>query len=143
MKDRAAENGVPFFGTFGGHGKGHHGKGPGIGHQGGGLMGEVTKVEGQTITVKTPDGAEKTAVLTDTTEVRKGRDQADASAITVGAKVAVRGEANDQGVVTAAAVHVHDGKEPVGRPGGPKAGPKGRGHRGGAGAPVAPTSTGL
>lgn len=136
LKDRAATGGVPFLGGGPGFGKGH-GRGHGeAGRPGGMLMGEVTKVDGQTITVKTPDGTEKTALLTAATEVRKGRDAADATAITVGARVGIHGEADAAGVVTAAKVLIHDGTEP--QPGGRRGG---RGPQGQAPATQTPVPT--
>lgn len=110
LKDRAAQGGVPFLGGPG-RGPGHGGKLFRM------LMGEVASVDGQTLTIKGPDGTEKTVLLTDTTEIRKGRETADVSAITVGAHVAIHGEPDEQGVVTAERVHIHDG-ELGPRPGG-------------------------
>lgn len=91
---------------------------------------------GQTITVKLPNGTEKTAVLTATTEVCKGRDAATAAAITVGAHVGIHGEADAAGVVTATKVMVHDGAAPQlgDRRGGP------RGGRGPQGQPSTPAN---
>lgn len=128
MKERAAQGGAPFL-----HGPGRHGM------PGAALMGEVVKVEGQTLTVKTPDGTEQTAQLTAATEIRQGRDgAADASALTAGAKVAVFGQADAQGVLTAERVHIHDG-QPGERGPGHRGGPRGgRGPQGGQ-PPAAPT----
>ncbi len=89
------------------------GKGPHGGRFGrhGGVVGEVTRVNGSTLTVETPDG-NKTVTLTENTEVRNEGEEAQASAIKVGSFVRVRGEADSNGVVTAEAVMIG---EPRGR----------------------------
>ncbi len=108
LKDRAASGEGPFFGGHPGHGRG---MGPGReGHPGDGVMGEVVKVDGQTLTIKTPDGSEKTVLLTATTKIFKGRDLADATALQVGTRLAAHGKADAQGVVTADEVHTMDGQ---------------------------------
>lgn len=130
MKDRMAQGGAPFFGGPGGHGKGMgHGR---AGHPGGGVKGEVVSVNGSTVTIKAPNGSEQTVLLTPATQVFKGRAAADASAITPGVRIAVHGQADDQGVVTAEKVHTLDGE--MG-----KRGPR-PDRRGPAAAPAAPTS---
>ncbi len=75
--------------------------------EGRGLAGEVTAVNGLTVTLSTRDG-ERTVRLSDATEVREGRAAADRSAITVGDRVKVQGQADAQGVIAAERVTIGD-----------------------------------
>jgi hypothetical protein len=104
IKNRIDESGRPF--PFFGHHPGGR-----FGPHGSGVFGEVTKVSGSTLTVKTPDGTSKTVKLTSQTEIRNEGQEATASAIKVGSQVRVIGDADSNGAVTADAVL-------IGEPGG-------------------------
>ncbi len=99
IKERIAESGRPFP-MFG------HPRGGRFG-QHRGIVGEVTHVNGTTLTVETAAG-NKTVNLTADTRIRENGEEAQASAIQAGDTVRVRGEANDAGVVTAEAVLIGD-----------------------------------
>jgi preprotein translocase subunit YajC len=77
------------------------------GRRGGpGLMGEVTAISGNTITVKTMDGNAATVNVTDQTRFRKDRQDAKLTDVKVGDNVFVRGQKGSDGSVQAEMVAV-------------------------------------
>lgn len=72
-----------------------------------GLAGEVTAVDGTTITVNTREGA-RTVGLSANTTVREGRAVADRGAITVGDRVKVQGQADARGTIAAERISIGD-----------------------------------
>src|SRR5262249_41128366 len=87
------------FGAFGPGGKGDHGRGP---H--GGLT--VTSVGGSTITATRRDGATVTIHTTSSTTYGRAGKTVDASAITKGERIGVRGTRNSDGSITATHIEV-------------------------------------
>lgn len=77
------------------------------GRRGGpGVMGEVTAISGNAITVKTKDGSTTTVNVTDQTRFRKERQEAKLADIKVGDNVFVRGQKGSDGSVQAEMVAV-------------------------------------
>jgi preprotein translocase subunit YajC len=77
------------------------------GRRGGpGLIGEVTAISGNTITVKTMDGNTATVNVTDQTRFRKDRQDAKLTDVKVGDNVFVRGQKGSDGSVQAEMVAV-------------------------------------
>src|SRR5262249_6126531 len=87
------------FGAFGPGGKGDHGRGP---H--GGLT--VTSVGGSTITATRRDGATVTIHTTSSTTYGRAGKTVDASAITKGEQIGVRGTRNSDGSITATHIEI-------------------------------------
>lgn len=80
--------------------------GPGAGRRGPGVAGTITAINGNTITVKTMDGATAQVNVTDKTRYRKERQDAALADLKVGDNVFVRGEKSGDGVVQAQMVAV-------------------------------------
>ncbi len=99
IKSRIQETGrpFPFFG--------HHMHGPFFPV----VVGTVSKVSGNTVTVKTDDGKSKTVQISADTVIRKDGQEATKSDIKVGEFVRVMGQENSQGVVEAKAVLIGEG----------------------------------
>ncbi len=79
----------------------------GPGH-GGGAGGEVTAIDGDTLTVTTPNGDSITVALTDTTRIVLAESQSDGTRddISVGSNIGVRGRPNSDGVIEAMSIVV-------------------------------------
>lgn len=71
-----------------------------------GVAGSIFAIDGSIIKIKTADGVEKAVQITDTTSIRKIRDDITLAGIKTGDKVVVVGEPNDQGVIVAKLVRV-------------------------------------
>ncbi len=84
-------------------GQGQWGRG---GPHGPGIAGTITAINGNTITVKTMDGATTQINVTDKTRYRKERQQAALTDLKVGDNIFVRGEKSSDGIVQAQAVAV-------------------------------------
>ncbi|MBI2873696.1 MAG: hypothetical protein HYY09_01275 [Firmicutes bacterium] len=84
---------------------------PGMGKdaRGGKLIGKITAVDGDTLSLSTPQG-EKQVLLTEETIILKGREQGSASDLQVDLMVAVQGQADEQGVISAGRVIIKAGK---------------------------------
>jgi hypothetical protein len=94
------------MGMFGGDPRGGQ-----FGGRGGGggfrpVMGEVLNSDGSTLTVKLMDGSSKIVVLSQQTMINKAA-QANAEDLKVGEKVAVFGQENADGTVTAQSVQIN------------------------------------
>jgi hypothetical protein len=83
------------------------------------VAGDVTAVDGSTITVTQPDGIAKTVKVTASTTYTSGRQAADKSAVVVGSRVSIRGDLATDGTFTATAVDVRPAGGPNGGPGDP------------------------
>ena len=69
------------------------------------VMGTVSSIDGQNLTVKTTDGKTVTVTLNAKTKITQGKNKIDASAVKVGNRVVAEGmEAKD--VITAASLRV-------------------------------------
>jgi len=92
---------------FGSRGDREHGFVGGMMHRfdlppsGHGVIGEVVSVTLPTLVVVGQDRVEKMVALDDTTMVRKFQENAETTGITVGSFVAVLGDPDDRGVITA------------------------------------------
>jgi hypothetical protein len=70
------------------------------------VTGEVIGSDDKSITVKLTDGSSKIVLLSDTTQINKA-EQVDKSALTIGTSVAVFGQQNSDGSVTAQNVQLN------------------------------------
>jgi preprotein translocase subunit YajC len=68
--------------------------GPRNGHRPPGVVGTISAIDGNTLTVKTQDGRSASVTLNDKTQYRKDREPAKLSDLKVGDSVFVRGEQN-------------------------------------------------
>ncbi|MDD5726606.1 MAG: hypothetical protein PHC53_04370 [Patescibacteria group bacterium] len=73
-----------------------------------GAFGSVVSNNGQQLVMKSKDGAEKTIVITPTTEIRKGRDTVKATDITDKDEVVVFGSPTSTGQIEAKLIRVFD-----------------------------------
>lgn len=73
-----------------------------------GAFGSVVSNNGQQLVMKSKDGAEKTIVITPTTEIRKGRDTVKAMDITDKDEVVVFGSPTSTGQIEAKLIRVFD-----------------------------------
>jgi len=73
-----------------------------------GAFGSVVSNNGQQLVMKSKDGAEKTIVITPTTEIRKGRDKVKATDITDQDEVVVFGSPTSTGQIEAKLIRVFD-----------------------------------
>lgn len=73
-----------------------------------GAFGSVVSNNGQQLVMKSKDGAEKTIVITPTTEIRKGRDKVKATDITDKDEVVVFGSPTSTGQIEAKLIRVFD-----------------------------------
>jgi hypothetical protein len=69
------------------------------------VMGTVTAVAGEKVTVKTVDGKTVTVVLNAKTRITQGKTKADAQALKAGIRLVAEG-AEDKGILTATVVQV-------------------------------------
>jgi preprotein translocase subunit YajC len=69
----------------------------------GGTFGTVEKVEGNVLTVKTPDGSTTQVTINDETTIQK-MAQGDLSDILAGSSVSVTGERKDDGSIAATTI---------------------------------------
>jgi hypothetical protein len=69
------------------------------------VMGTVSAVSGDKVTLKTPDGKTVTVVLNAKTRITQGKAKADAQALKAGTRVVAEG-AEDKGILTATAVQI-------------------------------------
>ncbi|MDD4931080.1 MAG: DUF5666 domain-containing protein [Candidatus Colwellbacteria bacterium] len=73
---------------------------------GGGMtIGEILSIDGQTMTIKLPDGGSKIILFTDTTPVTK-TISADKTEVKVGENVTVSGKSNQDGSLTANSIQI-------------------------------------
>lgn len=95
--------GMPF------QGQGHFGEPPPLGMlDPNGAFGSVVSNDGKHLVLKSKDGAEKTIVITPTTEIRKGRDIVKATDITDKDEVVVFGSPTSTGQIEAKLIRVFD-----------------------------------
>lgn len=97
-------------GNFGGGGNsgggGNFGGGNGNGPDGGRTFGQITRIEGDTITLSTPQGQNEIKVtLTDSTQIQK-TVVGDAGDLKTGDTIVVAGERDSEGNVTAQTVQI-------------------------------------
>lgn len=89
-------------------------------------VGKITAVNGNTITLATPENGNVTIKLTDKTEYRKDRQSAKLSDFKVGDLVMIRGEENADHTITAQMVGGRSGNGPGGGMGGAMQGTLGK-----------------
>lgn len=70
------------------------------------VMGEILSSDDKSITVKMPDGSSKIVLFSDSTQINKA-DQASKTDLQTGTKVAVFGQTNSDGSVTAQNIQIN------------------------------------
>ncbi len=94
------------MGNFPGRQDGQRGQFGGRNGMGGAVMGEILSQDDKSITVKLTDGSSKIVLLSGTTEINKTATGS-ASDLKTGEKVAVFGQTNSDGSVTAQSVQLN------------------------------------
>lgn len=74
--------------------------------RGGAVVGDITNLDNNTMTIKMPDGSSKIVVLSESTVYNKTATT-DKSEVAVGSKVAIFGIANNDGTVTAQSIQLN------------------------------------
>jgi len=104
-----------------GFAQGRFGGQTGQGGQGGGLMGQITQNDGNTLVISGMDGVETKVQVTDTTLIEKYASVS-AADLEVGEQVIVSGSQNDDGSMTARSIQVAEFGRFVGGGGAPTQG---------------------
>jgi hypothetical protein len=69
------------------------------------VVGNITKIDGMNVSVKTTDGKDETVMLTAKTKVSKGKDKVDAKSLAVGDRIVAYG-AEDKSMVDAKTISI-------------------------------------
>ncbi len=68
-------------------------------------IGEITKMDDSSITIKTPDGGSKIILISDSTVINKA-SQVSKTDLTVGSNVSITGDSNTDGSVTGKTINI-------------------------------------